>query len=200
MIKEIKHNSGYFISDLGYVFKVKNGKEYILDSYIEKGLPRVVINRKTYSILSLMIENFLGDISISDKVCYRVINKKIPLSTLKVKNMPKKMAEDDILIYKYKCKQKSIQNNKRVAYLDLITEQDVLNCLKRSGFRCNYCNDIIKPNKWHLDHVYPLCEGGKNRPTNIAPACETCNLMKNKFVLSKFISQCRKISKNYEQF
>lgn len=198
-IKELNKYKNHFISDQGYCFRVVNGKEFIIDSYILKGKPRVKLGVKTYDLLSLMLEYFVGPFSEGSRVQYKVENGRIPLSKIKIKTTKGMNSDSDkALIFKYKCDIKSNAQNFRVSYQDVISPLDVLNCLRRSDYKCIYCGEKIKPNDWHLDHVYPLSQGGKNRPNNIAASCSTCNLMKGKLQMNKFISHCYKIFKNNE--
>lgn len=47
--------------------------------------------------------------------------------------------------------------------------------LKRDAFTCQYCS--AKPPKVPLevDHIYPVCKGGKNNIDNLITACFDCN-------------------------
>ncbi|MGX9985870.1 HNH endonuclease [Soonwooa purpurea] len=47
--------------------------------------------------------------------------------------------------------------------------------LKRDGFTCQYCS--AKPPKVPLevDHIMPVCKGGKNNIDNLITACFDCN-------------------------
>lgn len=51
---------------------------------------------------------------------------------------------------------------------------------ERWGGRCVYCNGAAA----HLDHIQPLSRGGKDIPSNVAPACARCNLSKADQTLS----------------
>lgn len=44
------------------------------------------------------------------------------------------------------------------------------------GFRCAYCG---APDAPHVDHVIPLCRGGSAFPSNLVPACSSCNRRNN---------------------
>jgi 5-methylcytosine-specific restriction endonuclease McrA len=48
--------------------------------------------------------------------------------------------------------------------------------LEEYGGRCAYCARI---RKLTLDHIEPLCKGGKHEAGNAAPACAECNGTKN---------------------
>ena len=45
--------------------------------------------------------------------------------------------------------------------------------------RCYLCGQLIPMGHRHVDHITPLSKGGKHRPSNLAVACDTCNLKKN---------------------
>ncbi len=40
---------------------------------------------------------------------------------------------------------------------------------------CHYCKIKFEPNELTLDHVLPLCRGGKSTKGNLVPACKKCN-------------------------
>lgn len=44
----------------------------------------------------------------------------------------------------------------------------------RQKGRCYYCNCALGK-KYHVDHVVPLCRGGRNSPDNLVVACQRCN-------------------------
>ncbi|WP_286883384.1 MULTISPECIES: HNH endonuclease [Sphingobacterium] len=187
-VRELNNYRGHFISENGYCFRVKDRKESIIESYIESGIPRVKLGSRTFSILSLMVQYFIGNVPFGHRLEYKVINKRIPLKTIKFKKYNLDHADDRIIVA-YKCDVKSTSHNNRVGYLDCITPEDVLNALKRSNFKCIYCGGVLKSKDWHLDHVHPLSMGGRNKPSNIAGTCSVCNLMKGKFKKDKFLMQ-----------
>jgi len=45
--------------------------------------------------------------------------------------------------------------------------------------RCYLCGHIIEKGHRHVDHIYPLSKGGAHRPSNLAIACDICNMSKN---------------------
>lgn len=44
--------------------------------------------------------------------------------------------------------------------------------------RCYLCGKLIPIGHRHVDHVLPISKGGAHRPSNLAVACDTCNLSK----------------------
>lgn len=52
--------------------------------------------------------------------------------------------------------------------------------------RCFYCNIRTEQGKRHVDHKTPLCRGGVHSPENLAIACATCNLRKNRKTAEEF--------------
>ncbi len=51
--------------------------------------------------------------------------------------------------------------------------------------RCMYCGVILE-NNWHLDHINPICSGGKNNLENLGAACPRCNMLKGGLNLEQF--------------
>jgi hypothetical protein len=47
---------------------------------------------------------------------------------------------------------------------------------KRDNGTCVYCGE--KDIDFHLDHVIPQCQGGKNNINNLVLACKKCNMSK----------------------
>jgi 5-methylcytosine-specific restriction endonuclease McrA len=48
---------------------------------------------------------------------------------------------------------------------------------------CAYCR---KPCAVTIDHVVPICRGGRDEPSNVVPACKPCNSSKNDRLLSEW--------------
>lgn len=44
---------------------------------------------------------------------------------------------------------------------------------------CTYCGKTIKKSKMTLDHMFPRFFGGVSIPTNLTPACKSCNNKKS---------------------
>ncbi len=195
--KLINNTNRYFIHKDGYVFKVKDYKETIINIQIIRGVPKVKIGNQRLNIALLMIEYFSEKKLSNFKITYKIVDGKLPLKNIKIITLNENIEDNDsILIFKYKCKEKANAQNNRVKHISTITEMDVLNSLKRTSFKCFYCNENISQKNWHLDHVTPLSLGGLNSNNNITPSCKICNLMKGAIALDKFLYQIEKINKN----
>lgn len=194
----INGTNKYFIYEEGYCTKLFGRKEVRIPINLIRGVPKVKIQNKKLNLVNLMIEHFIGDISGEYKVGYKVEDGMLPLSNIRItKYVNSTDSKDDELIFKYDCKRKCKYSNSRNSRTNTLTPIDILNALKRTEYRCHYCNDKINPNKWHLDHVYPLSKGGLNTPTNITPACPQCNMMKSSMGIDELILRCKKIIKNF---
>jgi len=44
--------------------------------------------------------------------------------------------------------------------------------------RCYLCGKLIPLGQRHVDHIVPLSKGGQHRPSNLAVACDKCNMSK----------------------
>lgn len=62
--------------------------------------------------------------------------------------------------------------------------QSLMNFAKYSG-KCIYCGRTAGS----TDHLTPKSKGGTNAPSNLAPACWTCNLAKGNLYLDEFLSR-----------
>lgn len=59
----------------------------------------------------------------------------------------------------------------------------------REGMRCVYCGSIQGP--FHFDHIFPVSRGGRNEPSNLVVACDTCNISKNDRTLVEWVALMR---------
>jgi len=53
--------------------------------------------------------------------------------------------------------------------------------------RCYYCGD--SESGLHVEHRIPLSRGGSNWPSNLVPACQSCNFSKHTKTEKEFINQ-----------
>ena len=51
---------------------------------------------------------------------------------------------------------------------------------------CPYCGDDLGPGR-HLDHIFPLRQGGLSVTSNLVYACAMCNRQKADLTLNEFI-------------
>ena len=50
--------------------------------------------------------------------------------------------------------------------------------LLNSGI-CHYCEEKFEKDELTMDHILPLCRGGKSTKGNIVPCCKECNSEKS---------------------
>jgi hypothetical protein len=193
----IKGTKRYFIHKDGYVFKEDGFKKIPIPLNIIQGIPRVKVANIRYNLALLMIEYF-SDNKYDNHITYtfKLKDGKLPLQNIFIKTISTDN-EDEFLIFKYKCQDKATSQNCRVSNSQRIDALDVLNALRRTNFKCQYCGDALKPKGWHIDHVQPLSKFGLNAANNITPACKACNLMKGAMPLDYFLSKVIKIYNNY---
>lgn len=48
---------------------------------------------------------------------------------------------------------------------------------------CPYCSKTFATREMHLDHIFPICKGGRHAPKNICLACSDCNSKKSYKIL-----------------
>lgn len=49
------------------------------------------------------------------------------------------------------------------------------NIAARDGFKCQYTGQTLSRDEWSMDHVIPLCRGGKDSPENVVLAHKVVN-------------------------
>ena len=56
---------------------------------------------------------------------------------------------------------------------------------KKTGGRCHFCGKALifsaksgQRGRWHVDHILPKAQGGKNDIKNYIPICRACNRMR----------------------
>jgi hypothetical protein len=187
------HN--YFISTYGYVFFVNQTKEYPCPRRKDKfARIQVEIDEKEYDLVYLMLEYFFPKCNPEDTV-YFTHSRDFKVSVKSISFRKTRLGvpsdEDDDLTVLWKCAMKAGSANSRSG--QRITGVDVLRVLKINNFKCLYCGDDLSPLTWHLDHFRPISRGGRNHFKNLAPACSTCNKMKDVLPGYEFIKQCKKI-------
>lgn len=68
----------------------------------------------------------------------------------------------------------------------LVYKSSDFSIFHRDKFKCIYCGkSSIEDNiKLHVDHLIPLCKGGKAEINNLITACQPCNTAKHDILLS----------------
>lgn len=62
----------------------------------------------------------------------------------------------------------------------LVEIAEIYRCAKEAPrVRCYLCGKLIPKGRRQVDHIVPLSKGGLHRPSNLAVACDICNLKKN---------------------
>lgn len=56
--------------------------------------------------------------------------------------------------------------------------------LARDNFRCVYCGATPSETELHIDHLFPVCEGGDDSESNLVTACADCNIGKRGQVIT----------------
>jgi 5-methylcytosine-specific restriction endonuclease McrA len=51
---------------------------------------------------------------------------------------------------------------------------------------CRWCCDRLTDKNFSIDHIIPLVRGGKHIPDNLAAACISCNLSKNRKLIGEW--------------
>jgi len=62
----------------------------------------------------------------------------------------------------------------------VVTEVDIptdIDLIAATGGICAVCGEA--PDKWHIDHIWPLSKGGPHIRENLQAICESCNHIKN---------------------
>ncbi len=199
---QLKKYPNHFISSAGYVFKIENGKERELKARKAKRSKKVfvMIERKEYELVNLMMEYFEISSTPYDKIYYTFNSEgRIPLSSIRIKqflNKTELSENDEKLMFKYCCDIKSNAANARAT--EKITPVQVFYSLKIHDFRCVYCGISVQYNNWHLDHFSALSKSGKNVFENIVPSCSSCNIAKGALDGNQFYKLCKAVSENYK--
>ena len=47
--------------------------------------------------------------------------------------------------------------------------------LWRDGWVCRICEEELKEDQWHCDHIVPLWSGGSNEQSNLQAICANCH-------------------------
>lgn len=94
--------------------------------------------------------------------------------------------------YSYRAARRSLEE---AAYLNLTPEQRaaIREIYRRAredpDVRCYICGRKIPMGHRHVDHIIPLSRGGRHEPSNLAIACDKCNLSKGDKLLDEAFTQ-----------
>lgn len=83
---------------------------------------------------------------------------------------------------------KASTQNRRARFLNApgeFTKADVLRIYAAQGGECHWCKAPLN-NRFDIDHIIPLSQGGSNFPVNICCACPTCNTAKGAKLPAEF--------------
>jgi 5-methylcytosine-specific restriction endonuclease McrA len=84
----------------------------------------------------------------------------------------------------------NFQSRRRVAkYEGVVTAKDWFQILKENQNKCVYCGRSKV--KLTMDHVIPISKGGKHEPSNVLPACLSCNIRKGSKTMKEFIKSLK---------
>jgi 5-methylcytosine-specific restriction endonuclease McrA len=62
---------------------------------------------------------------------------------------------------------------------------------------CSYCATRLTVAKLALDHVVPICRGGKSDWTNLCFCCQSCNWQKGSLTADEFLELLALLKTNY---
>lgn len=64
---------------------------------------------------------------------------------------------------------------------------------------CAYCGEKLDMKDMQIDHIVPLCRGGKDELENMLPACRSCNHYKRTSSIEGFREMIEKIPDKLER-
>lgn len=67
--------------------------------------------------------------------------------------------------------------------------------MRQKGICC-YCGQYVTLSEATIDHIIPLCKGGKNEKSNFQCTCKKCNQLKASWNEDDFLNQITLIAKN----
>ena len=73
-----------------------------------------------------------------------------------------------------------------------LSKKDRQQVYESLGGHCAYCGVKIQLRAMQVDHIRPLANGGSDSPSNLLPACRSCNHRKGTSSLESFRRQVEK--------
>jgi len=112
---------------------------------------------------------------------YRIKNKTLIRNRVKAKRQREK--------FTYLC----YSSNKRVAYKELITPQELWRLAKKQKLRCAISGIKLTNENISVDHIIPIADGGRNIISNLQLVDKFINDMKNSHSQEEFLEIVKKI-------
>jgi 5-methylcytosine-specific restriction endonuclease McrA len=72
--------------------------------------------------------------------------------------------------------------------------------LRRDGFRCVYCGEMLPPESLTLDHVQPRMRGGDHSEGNLVAACRPCNADKGSAPAWAYLAERTELRENFLKY
>ena len=63
--------------------------------------------------------------------------------------------------------------------------------IERDGLTCVYCDDDLRDQEVHLDHIIPESKGGPTTVDNLQVTCRRCNITKGTLSEEEFTQRLR---------
>ena len=129
------------------------------------------LNRRPVTIYKMMHEGKIPFALMGR--CYRIPEKDLQdfiqkqLHLDRIKRVYTRLRRRDVLIARA-----TIGNQDEIKEIYRIAKE-------RLRVRCYLCGDLIPKGHRHVDHIIPISKGGHHRPSNLAVACDGCNLKKH---------------------
>lgn len=120
---------------------------------------------------------------VKDGCCYQCNRRKARINSKKYYNTEKRREQSK----KYAHRERTDRHKRRARLRDAIgnfTKEQLKARFEYHGDRCIYCKST---NRVTVEHMIPLCRGGTNWASNIAPSCYHCNTSKGKRTHKEFL-------------
>lgn len=111
---------------------------------------------------------------LKSKDCHRNICKSCDYERIKNRNNLNKLEQNSTW---WNCKANSVNKRGRKNLPDKITGKELYDIFIKQNKKCSYCNIDIS-DKFQVEHIEPISNGGRNIKENICLSCEDCNRLK----------------------